>query len=89
MERIGMLKKVFDPAVHHFPTEGRLTYEGQRIEYLADYTGPSPDGSAEYFNVPHDVAWCPALGVVVAFAEAHQEPFRLLEKRIAIRKLRK
>lgn len=69
------------------PGEGRLTYKGQRVEYVADYTSPrEPSTQLDHllaadalsFSTPHDIAWSPTEKVVLAYAASQHGPFTLI-----------
>ena len=66
------------------PGEGRLTYKGKRVEYVADYVSPRESSTPldqlmgaqlHTFSVPHDVAWSPTENVVLAYAVSQHGPF--------------
>jgi len=75
---------VMDPEIHRLPGEGRLMYKGSRIEYVTDYVTPREPASQLdrlllendlSFPTPHDVAWSPTEGVVLAYAVSAHEAF--------------
>lgn len=84
MHRVGILELRKNPAIHHFPGEGRMYYKGHKVEYINEHTGPAPDGSMD-FDEPHDIAWVPALKYMVAYAESYHEPFIPLKEPLKIR----
>ena len=85
LERLKMIQLESDPERHYFQGEGRYTYKGKPLEYLSDYSGPSPDGTSTRFKEPHDICWCPAENTVIASAISAYEPFRPLTERLKIR----
>lgn len=73
---LNVLEVKSDPERHYFKGEGAYYYNDERIQVLADYTGPSPDGSDEFWNEPMDVAFAPKQKVVLASARRMpDEPF--------------
>lgn len=86
---LGILTLVADPERHYFAGEGTLKYNGHPISILSDYVGPSPDKSGDRIVIPHDIAWIPALNLILASGKSENIPFVPLKERPTFRDARK
>lgn len=80
LEKIGTIELRKTESSHILKEDGRWHFQGHPIEVIADFVGPAPDGSDHKFKDPHDVAWCPETKTLLAWAEVHKEPFKLMPK---------
>jgi hypothetical protein len=79
----GILAMRSDPDLGHvFRGEGSYYLNQDKVEILADYKGPAPDGGEVTFEVPHDVAWIPRTKTMLAYAQADTGPFELMPEAV-------
>ena len=75
LHEMGVLTLEPELGRHYFEGEGRWKFHGKDVDFLVNYTGPSPDGSKSGWKTPHDVAWCPDEKAVVIAVPTAPERF--------------